>query len=179
MNIRLYCGAALCAVLAWPCLASDEVIEDVTEVLPVASDEIEEYRVAGDWVVFANNTRGNCFMTKSDDSGAVQMGLTKSGEYGYVGAFVKGAEIEEGPKAIAISVNGNLYFGESNSATQLSDGYNGGYILSNNIKLRYDLGKADEMYLFPDAPYSATVNLKDARKAIFEVQECTKKLQSG
>ena len=176
MNSKTYLGAALCAVLAGPVFATEEALEDV---LPVAGDEITEYRQAGDWVVFANNSRANCFMTKSDASGAVQMGLTKDGEYGYVGAFVKGAEIVEGEKAIAISGNGNMYFGESNSAVNLSDGYNGGYILSNNITLRYDLRKADEMYLFPDAPYSATVNLKDARKAIFEVQECTKKLQEG
>lgn len=176
MKKQVYIGFALCAALATPGFAADEET-NAAEVLPVATDTIEEYRRAGDWMVFSNVTRAHCFMTKSDESGAVQMGVNKDGEYGYVGAFIKGAEIKEGPKAIAISVNGNVYFGESNSAVNLSDGYNGGYILSNNITLRYDLGKADDMVLFPDAPYSATVNLKDARKAIFEVQECTKKLQ--
>ncbi len=148
--------------------------------MPEASDVVETYRTAGDWAIFANKTRKNCYMEKTDDfGGAIQMGLTKSGEYGYIGMFIKGAEIEQDVTDIAISVNGNVYVGEANAATHLEGGYQGGYILSNNPQLRYDLGKADEMYAFPDAPYMVTVDLKGARNAIFEVRKCTEELREG
>lgn len=155
--------------------------EDEAAVLPKAGDNIQEYRRAGEWMIYENQTSGHCFMTRSDEESgsAVQMGITKSGAYGYVGAFIKGAEVEEGIKDVAVEVNGNIYVGESNTAVNLADGYKGGYILSDNKQLRLDLGKADEMHIFPDAPYSVTVKLKDAHNAIFEVRKCTDELQAG
>ncbi len=166
--------------LATMAMASDEEAYPEAEVLPEASDEIEKYRNAGDWSIYRNMTRGSCFMTRTDDyGGAVQMGLTKDGNYGYVGVFVKGAEVEEGVKDIAIVVNDNIYVGESSSATHIEGDYQGGYILSNNKQLRLDLEKADEMIAFPDAPYMVTVDLKGSRNAIFEVRKCTEELQSS
>lgn len=179
MKKSLCLSLAACAAFATSGHASDEAYAEA-EVLPEASDVIEEYRRAGEWMIFANKTRSTCFMTQTDDfGGAVQMGLNKAGDYGYIGMFVKGAEVEDEIKDIAISVNGNIYVGEANPATHLEDGYQGGYILSNNTDLRYDLGKADEMFAFPDAPYMVTVDLKGARNAIFEVRKCTDELQSS
>lgn len=179
MKYSFYLSLPVCAALLTPGFASDEAYPEA-EVLPEASDVVENYRMAGDWAIFANKTRGTCYMERTDDAGgAVQMGLTKSGEYGYIGMFVKGAEVEDEIKDIAISVNGNVYVGEANPATHLEGGYQGGYILSNNKDLRHDLGKADEMYAFPDAPYMVTVDLKGARNAIFEVRKCTEELQSS
>lgn len=172
-------GAALCLALSMPAAASDEPTS-IHDVLPAATDTIEEFRRAGDWVVFANQTRNTCFMVRTDDfGGAVQMGLTKAGDYGYIGMFVKGAEIEDEIKDISILVNGNTYVGEANPALHLEGGYKGGYVLSNNTDLRYDLGKADELYAFPDAPYMVTVDLKGARNAIFEVRKCTTELRGS
>jgi hypothetical protein len=172
-------GMVLSTSLATASFASDDAYPEAA-VLPEASDVITDYRRAGEWMIYANETRGTCFMTQVDDfGGAVQMGITKSGEYGYIGLFVKGAEVEEGIKDIVISVNDNIYVGESNSATHLADDYEGGYIISDNTQLRYDLGKAEELYAFPDAPYMVTVDLKGARNAIFEVRKCTSELQES
>ncbi len=184
MKIKTLLGAVAASCLAVVAFASDDAAEEEAyaeaEVLPEATDTIEDFRRVGEWMVYANVTRGSCFMTQTDDFGAaVQMGLTKSGEYGYIGIFVKGAEVEEGIKDIVISVNDNIYVGESYSATHLEDGYQGGYILSNNTDLRYDLGKADEMYAFPESPFMVTVDLEDARNAIFEVRKCTEELREG
>lgn len=179
MNFKLVSGLALCAALATPAFASDTSYPEA-EVLPEASDVVENYRKAGDWAIFANLTRKTCYMERTDDAGgAVQMGLTKSGDYGYIGMFIKGAEVEEGVRDIALSVNGNVYVGEGTAATHLEGGYQGGYVLSNNPDLRRDLEKADEMYAFPDAPYMVTVDLEGARNAIYEVRKCTQGLADG
>ncbi len=176
-----FTSIAVSIALSIPAIAS--ATEEQTgyaeaEVLPSATDEIGKYRRAGEWTVFENKTRKSCFMTRTDESGgAVQMGLTKSGEYGYIGIFVKGAQVEDEIKEVAIVVNGNVYVGEANPATHLEGNYQGGYILANNTKLRHDLGKGDELVAFPDAPYSVLVDLKDAGKAIFEVRKCTSELQ--
>lgn len=176
MNLKLVTQLVVCAALTAPAFASDTSYAEA-EVLPEASDVVETYRTAGNWAIFANQTRKTCYMEQADDAGgAVQMGLTKSGDYGYIGMFIKGAEVEEGIKDIALSVNGNIYVGEATAATHLEGGYQGGYVLSNNPELRYDLGKADQLFAFPDAPYMLTVDLKGARNAIYEVRKCTEEL---
>lgn len=167
---------AACALLAgstaW---AADE------DVLPLASDDIAKYREAGEWTVFENRTRKSCFISRSDDAGnLVQMGLTRNNLFGYVGIFRKDAEIPEGEEAVAVIVNDNLYVGSAkNVVTGASGNYSGGYILANDRQFRIDLEKSAEMIVFPDMPFSVTVNLGRARDAIFEARECTGKLRGA
>jgi len=177
---------AMCATLATSTVASeqentsDHQRSAEAEVLPEASDDVERYRAAGEWTVYANLTRKTCFMTRLyDNGGAVQMGLTKNGEYGYIGVFVKGAEVEGDIDDVTALINDNIYIGKGYPATHLADGYQGGYILANNTKLRYDLGKGEEMVAFPDTGYGVIVDLKAAGNAIFEVRKCTEELQQG
>jgi hypothetical protein len=177
---------AMCATLATSAVASEhENAEDQqefpeAEVLPEASDEVERYRAAGDWTVYANSTRKTCFMTRLyDNGGAVQMGLTKDGDYGYIGVFVKGAEVEGDIRDVTALINGNTYTGKGYPATHLEGGYQGGYILANNTKLRHDLAQGEEMVAFPDTGYGVIVDLKAAGNAIFEVRKCTEELQTG
>jgi len=160
--------------IAGPALAADD------SVLPRAGDDIGKYRQVGNWTVYENRTRGSCFISRSDEAGnLVQMGLTEDNLYGYIGIFRKDAEIPEGEEAVAIVVNDNLYVGAAKNVVHGASGnYKGGYILANDRQLRYDLGRADEMVVFPDLPFTVTVNLDRSRDAIFEARECTGKLQS-
>jgi len=163
---------------ATPAVAADQ------DVLPLNSDEIAQYRNVGDWVVHENRTRGSCFISRSDDAGhLVQIGLTKDSDYGYIGIFQKGIELEEGANAVAILVNGNLYVGESKAVVHgASDDYQGGYVIAsdeNKKQLRLDLEKQKEMVVFPDKPFTVTVNLDHVRNAIYEARECTTKLQGS
>ncbi|MFY0691304.1 MAG: hypothetical protein JXR14_05195 [Paracoccaceae bacterium] len=89
------------------------------DVLPTVNDEIEVFRNAAGWTVYKNITSQSCFISRSDEvNSAIQMGLTRDKEFGYVGAFVKDFEPEEGAKAIGVIVNGNLYVGESRPQTE-------------------------------------------------------------
>lgn len=166
----LLIGAAL------PALAADP------DVLPLNTDEIAHYRDVGDWVVHENRTRGSCFISRTDDAGhLVQIGLSKDSDYGYIGIFQKGIQLEEGTNAVAVLINGNIYVGESKALVQgASDDYQGGYVIAKDEirkQLRLDLESQSEMIVFPDKPYTVTVNLDHVRNAIFEARECTQKLQ--
>lgn len=178
MNMITKTIALLLLAAATPALAADQ------DVLPVNTDEIAQYRNVGEWVVHENRTRGSCFISRSDEEGhLVQIGLTKDSDYGYIGIFQKGAELEEGTNAVAIIVNGNLYVGESKAVVHgASDGYEGGYVLAHGEsrkQMRLDLDKQGEMIVFPDKPFTVTVNLDHVRNAIYEARECTKKLQGS
>lgn len=167
--------AVLLLGAATPALAADQ------DILPLNTDEIAQYRNVGDWVVHQNITRGSCFISRSDDAGhLVQIGLTRDSDYGYIGIFQKGVELEEGTNAVAIVVNGNLYVGESKTVAHgASEGYQGGYVLANDKQLRLDVEQQGEMIVFPDKPFTVTVNLDHVRNAIYEARECTKKLQGS
>lgn len=171
--IRAFAASML--VGATPALAASD------DVLPVNTDEISKYRSVGEWTVRANETRGTCFISRSDEKGyLVQMGFTKNSQYGYIGIFKKGAEIAENEEAVAVAINDNLYIGSVSKLVHGASGdYRGGYVVSNNRQLRLDLESQNEMVIFPESPYTVTVNLKDVRNAIFEARECTRKLQSS
>lgn len=169
---------ALTAILVFaaaPVLAADE------DVLPVTTDEIADYRDAGEWMVRENRTRGTCFISRSDASGnLVQMGLTKNAEYGYIGIFKKGADITEEDEGVAVVLNGNLYVGNARKLVHGASGdYKGGYILANDKQVRLDLESAREMVVFPESPYTVTVDLKGVRNAIYEARKCTRELQGA
>lgn len=176
MNMITKAIALLLLGAASPAVAADQ------DVLPLNTDEIAHYRDVGDWVVHENRTRGSCFISRTDEAGhLVQIGLSKDSDYGYIGIFQKGIELEEGTNAVAVLINGNLYVGESKALVQGASGdYQGGYVLAkddNRKQLRLDLEKQKEMVIFPDKPYMVTVNLDHVRNAIFEARECTAKLQ--
>lgn len=164
--------------------AATSAIAADQDVLPLSTDEVAHYRDVGEWVVHENRTRGSCFISRTDAAGhLVQIGLTKDREYGYIGIFQKGAELEEGTNDVAILINGNLYVGTSKSVVQgASDDYQGGYVVAsdqNRKQLRLDLERQKEMIVFPDKPFTVSVNLDHVRNAIFEARECTEKLQGS
>lgn len=178
MNIRMTTVTLLLLGAVAPALAADQ------DVLPLNSDEIARYRNVGQWVVHENRTRGSCFISRSDEAGhLVQIGLTRDSDYGYIGIFQKGIELEEGTNAVALLVNNNLYVGESKAVVHGASGdYKGGYVLAtgpSGKQLRRDLETQKEMIVFPDKPYTVTVNLDKVRNAIFEARECTNKLQGS
>jgi len=175
MNMITKTIAVLLLGAATPALAADP------DVLPLNTDEIAHYRNVGQWVVHENLTRGSCFISRADDAGhLVQLGLTKDNNYGYIGIFQKGIELEEGTNSVAIVVNGNLYVGVSKTVAHgASGGYQGGYVIADDKQLRLDLEQQEEMIVFPDQPFTVTVSLDHVRNAIYEARECTRKLQGS
>ena len=108
------------------------------------------------------------------------MGLTKNTEYGYIGIFKKGADVTEEDEMVWVFINDNLYVGSASKLVHGASGdYEGGYIMANNKQVRFDLERASEMVVFPESPYTVTVDLTGGvRNAIYEARECTRKLQA-
>ncbi|WP_120500951.1 hypothetical protein [Roseovarius sp. EL26] len=172
---KFYHTCAALAVLASPAFAG------AADVLPSSEDDIVMYRTAGPWAVHQNNTSKTCLISqKGENGGLVQMGLTATGDYGYLGVFAQGAEVEEGLKEVAVLVNDNVYLGQSEAVSHgLEDGYKGGYILTDNPNFVKDLEKEGELVAFPDTPFIYTINLDGAKNAIYEARKCTDELQGS
>ncbi len=159
--------AAIALSTASATYAADEA------VLPTSDDEIEEFWKAQFWTIYKNNTRQSCFIEWRGETSVVQAGLTADQDAGYLGAFIQGFEPEEGERAIAILVNGNIYLGDVTTVSDpLPGGYEGGYIVVRNPQFVTDLEEAREFVAYPDSPNTVTVTLKTPRNAIARAEEC-------
>ena len=179
-SLYLACAAAVALSASAAFASDDDDTRPAQDVLPTVGDAIEPFRNARGWTVYKNLSRQSCFITKSDEDehSAIQMGLTLDQRYGYVGAFVKGIEPEEGNKHIAVIVNGNLYVGEGTVLEQeLPSGLRGGYFLTDSKKFVKDLESSKELIAFPDSPFVVTMDLKGIKPAIYEARECMKELR--
>ncbi|WP_127113950.1 hypothetical protein [Shimia sediminis] len=165
----LLSGAAAAAMI---CAASVSHAADES-ILPTAGDTIETYWSAKWWTVFKNTTRQSCFIEWRGETSAVQAGLTKAQDAGYLGAFLKDVEFPEGEREVAIVLNGNLYVGNATTVSQsLSGGFTGAYIVVNNPRFITDLEEAREFVAFQDTPNTVTVSLKTPRNAIERARIC-------
>lgn len=152
--------------------------QEAADVLPLNTDEVEEYRAWKEWAIFRNNTRGHCFGTKSDESGLIQMGMTADETMGYVGVFVQ-RDVDPGESnEIAVEVGDQIFTGETSGPVgNLSGNWHGGYILSNNKDFRRAIEKNDTLLAFPDQPYAIVLDIKGANNAIYEILKCSQEMQ--
>jgi len=135
-----------------------------------------QYGEAEGWIVFVDNEKNSCLIEKSDDLGhVVQMGLTKDRGVGYVGVFTT-AETDikrDDAQAVLISLDGNLYVGEAKGMRgNITKGYSGGYVLSDDPQFVEDLARKHVMNVFPEKAYGFSVNLAGTYKAIEMARAC-------
>ncbi|TBD26829.1 hypothetical protein [Rhizobium ruizarguesonis] len=144
--------------------------------LPKASDVLVRYGddVEG-WTVYANRTRGDCLIVRSDGPNSVQMGVTANQEVGYLGVFTK-ADIglqNRNQSQIFVSIAGHLYSGVATSTSgELKGGYSGGYILTDDPNFKRDVAKQYEMIVFPETKGTFVVDLKGTYKAMAMGRKC-------
>lgn len=175
---------AIALAFSTPLMAAEDAPTPDTaqadEVLPTRGDDISKYRDAGAWKIRQNATRGNCFASYRSDQGAiVQFGFTKSEKVGYLGLFSQAASDTADKQEIAVLANGNIYVGEAMGVgVSLKDGYDGGYILINNPDFVSDIEQSQELVAFPETQQSYIVDMSGAKNAVYEVRECTTKLQA-
>ena len=144
--------------------------------LPKATDVLVRYGddVEG-WTVYANQTRGDCLIVRSDGPSSVQMGVTANEEIGYLGVFTKeDIGLKNGTNSeIFVSIGGNLYGGVATSTSgELKGGYSGGYILTDNPDFKRDVAKKYEMIVFPETKGAFVVDLKGTYKAMAAGRKC-------
>jgi hypothetical protein len=105
------------------------------------------------------------------------MGLTKDRGVGYLGVFTKAeTSIEKGDKElVAVLLGDNLYVGEvTGMRGNITEGYSGGYILSDDPQLVEDIAQQYTMVVFPETSFAFEINLAGTKKAIEMARECNK-----
>ena len=140
------------------------------------AETFEKYGEVEGWNVFIDHSKKSCMIEKSDDVGhVVQMGLTRNREVGYLGVFRSGeADIVSGEKRdVAILIGDNIYTGKSTGMRgNITEGYSGGYVVSDNPQFVKDIREQYTMTVFPNQKYTFTVDLTGTYKAIDLGRKC-------
>lgn len=144
----------------------------------VAQDKFAFYETVEGWNIFKDAEKLSCFIEKSDDLGnVVQMGLTEMRDVGYIGVFTKAETgIKAGEeKEIGIILGDNVYLGQSTGMNgNITEGFSGGYVLSDDPNFVQDIKQQYEMVVFPETDFAFTIDLTGTKKAIEAAGECNK-----
>lgn len=128
------------------------------------------------WKVYADAEKGSCLIEAVDDAeNVVQMGLTEDRAVGYVGIFTKAkTDLKRDRKdPVAIMLGDNLYVGEATEMRgNITKGYSGGYVLSDDPQFVTDIAQQYEMVIFPEKEYVFVIDLTGTKKAIEMAREC-------
>lgn len=145
-----------------------------------AADTFELYGEVEGWKVYSDAEKKSCLIEAVDAAeNVVQMGLTDQRDVGYVGVFTKAkTDIKRDSKEdVVILIGDNLYYGEATGMRgNITKGYSGGYILSDDPQLVTDIAQQYEMIVFPEKQWSFIVDLTGTKKAIGMARECNAKL---
>ena len=179
MGNKFILAGAVALTLAAGGIAQASDIAEVQDIVPAANDELVTYKQVGDWTVIRNKTRGDCLTERTFPDGfAMQLGLTKGGEYAYVGIFTKRPiEVAEGDNHIDIAIDGKRFGGKSFGVKggALKGGWHGGYVVSSDPKFVYWVINGWELVAFPSQTDNLfKIDLTGTKRAIQTARECLK-----
>lgn len=141
-----------------------------------SADTFLRYGEVEGWKVFIDEDKKSCLIEAVDDAeNVVQMGLTEDRSVGYVGVFTKAkTDIKRGEKeAVAVLLGDNIYVGEATGMKgNITKGYSGGYVLSDDPQFADDLAKQKVMVVFPEKEFAFTVDLTGTYKAMEMARKC-------
>jgi hypothetical protein len=144
------------------------------------ADTFEKFGEVEGWKVFVDKEKMSCLIEKVDDAeNVVQMGLTSDRAVAYVGVFTKAVtDLKAGDtEGVIIDIDGNLYIGEATQMRgNITKGYSGGYVLSDDPQFVEDIARKYVMTVFPEKDFGFAVNLEGTYKAIEMARECNKSL---
>lgn len=148
-----------------------------------AEDKFLKYGEVEGWKVFIDQDKKTCLIEAIDSNeNVVQMGLTADRNFGYLGVFTKGeTTVKAGePEAVAILIGENMYIGEAMGMRgNITKGYSGGYVLSDDPQLATDIAQQYEMVVFPEKEHAFIVDLTGTKKAMEMARECNAKQIAG
>ena len=148
-----------------------------------AEEKFLKYGEVEGWKVFIDQEKKSCLIEAIDEAeNVVQMGLTQDRGVGYLGVFTKGeTTIKAGEsEAVAVMLGDNIYLGEAiGMRGNITKGYSGGYVLSDDPQFAKDVAQQYEMIVFPEKEYAFVVDLTGTKKAIEMARECNQKQISG
>lgn len=148
----------------------------LTATQALAESKFVFFQEVEGWNIFKDTEKLSCFIEKGDSEGnVVQMGLTKDRSVGYVGVFTtQETNIKKGETSeVGVLIGDNVYFGESKGMRgNITEGYSGGYVVSDDPQFVKDIMQQYEMVVFPETNFSFSINLAGTLKAIEAGREC-------
>ena len=148
-----------------------------------AEEKFLKYGEVEGWKVFIDQDKKSCLLEAIDEAeNVVQMGLTQDRGVGYLGVFTQGETTikADETEAVAIMIGDNLYIGDATCMRgNITQGYSGGYVLSDDPQFAKDVAQQYEMIVFPEKEYAFVVDLTGTKKAMEMARECNQKQISG
>ena len=148
-----------------------------------SADTFLKYGEVEGWKVYIDQEKKSCMLESVDSAeNVVQMGLTEDRAVGYLGVFTKGeTEVSSGEtETVAILIGENMYVGEAMGMRgNITKGYSGGYVLSDDPQFAKDIAQQYVMTVFPEKTYGFTIDLAGTKKALEMARECNEKQISG
>ncbi|WP_299356447.1 hypothetical protein [uncultured Shimia sp.] len=142
----------------------------------LAEDRYSHFGSVEGWNVFTDHEKKSCFIESKDDFGnVVQMGLTRDRGVAYIGVFTTAeTDIKKGQKeGVAVVLGDNVYVGEATGMRgNITEGYSGGYVLTDDAGIIEQIQKQREMVVFPEKAYGFIMDLTGTFKAIEMGKEC-------
>jgi hypothetical protein len=132
------------------------------------------------WKVFIDHEKNTCLIERMDELGnVVQMGPTKDRTLAYIGVFTLAeTDVKRGEtNMVKIALGPNVYTGEATGMRgNITEGYTGGYILTDNPQMIEDVAKQYVMTVFPETSYAFSIDLTGTFKAIEAATACNAEL---
>ena len=148
-----------------------------------SASPFQKYGEVEGWNVFIDTEKKSCLVESIDaNENVVQMGLTEDRGVGYLGVFTKGeTSIQRGEtNDILILIGENLYVGEvTGMRGNITKGYSGGYVLSDDPQFATDIAQQYEMVVFPDSEFAIVIDLTGTKKALEMARTCNAELLGG
>jgi hypothetical protein len=140
------------------------------------AEKFTGYGAIEGWNVYVDTEKKSCMVEAKDDfDNVVQMGLTRDRGVAYIGVFTKAkTDIQRGSKsAVAVLIGDNIYVGEATGMRgNITKGYSGGYVLTDDPKVFDDIANAYTMTVFPEKEYAFIVDLSGTKKALELARKC-------
>ena len=170
---RIAASSAVSVCLTAPAFASD--------ILPSQGDGFKKWGEVEGYTIYIDEAKNSCLAERIDQQeNVLQMGLTEDQEFGYLGVFTKSDidALDDGDE-ILLSLDGELFSGVARTKTgNLADGYQGGYVLTNNPNFVEAVQRKYEMIVFPEDDFAFIINLDGTFKAIEEARKCQASLSN-
>lgn len=148
-----------------------------------AADTFTKYGEVEGWKVFVDAEKQSCLIEAVDEAeNVVQMGLTADKGVGYLGVFTKGETdiVRDQTEGVAILIGENIYVGDATGMRgNITEGYSGGYVLSDNPQFAEDIAQQYEMVVFPEKEYAFVVDLTGTKKAMEMARACNQEQTGG
>lgn len=160
--------------------AAAALVATIAATGAMAESKFTHFGSVEGWNVFLDHEKNTCMIETKDDVGnVVQMGLTREDRsVAYIGVFTQTeTNIKKGQKeAVAVLLGDALYVGEATGMRgNISEGYTGGYVLTDDPEIVKAIQKEYTMAVFPEKEYGFIVDLKGTYNAIEMGKECNKK----